>query len=109
MYYYLIFQVISYNRGYGRYYEKFFLECMKFTSCQLLVPPETPMSEDVDFDKLSQFEMSGGDIKSAVFRACIAAAVISFYASITNSNLLMQPSLAAPKLLSERKITHVQA
>lgn len=42
---------------------------------QLQIPPETPLSEDVDFDKLSQFEMSGGDIKSAVFRAASRAAL----------------------------------
>ena len=42
---------------------------------QLLIPQETPLSEDVDFDRLSQFEMSGGDIKSAIFRAASRAAL----------------------------------
>lgn len=42
---------------------------------QLLIPPETPVSEDVDFDKLSGFEVSGGDIKSAIFRAASKAAL----------------------------------
>ena len=42
---------------------------------QLLIPPETPLSEDVDFERLAQFEMSGGDIKSAIFRAASRAAL----------------------------------
>ena len=42
---------------------------------QLLIPPETPLSKDVDFDKLSEFEVSGGDIKSAIFRAASRAAL----------------------------------
>ncbi len=44
-------------------------------SLQLLVPKETPLHEDVDFDRLGRFEMSGGNIKSAVFRAASRAAL----------------------------------
>lgn len=40
-----------------------------------LVPPKAPISEDVSFDALAEyFEMSGGHIKNAVFRASIQAA-----------------------------------
>ena len=42
---------------------------------QLLIPPEAPVDEDVDFDRLSHFEVSGGDIKSAIFRAASRAAL----------------------------------
>lgn len=42
---------------------------------QLLIPPETPLCDDVDFERLAQFDMSGGDIKSAVFRAASRAAL----------------------------------
>lgn len=42
---------------------------------QLLIPSETPLDEDVDYEKLSEFEMSGGDIKSAIFRAASRAAL----------------------------------
>lgn len=45
------------------------------TCLQLLIPPETPVSEDVDYEKLSEFEVSGGDIKSAIFRAASRAAL----------------------------------
>jgi len=41
----------------------------------LLVPEETPLSEDVDFDKLARYEMSGGNIKSVIFRAAASAAL----------------------------------
>lgn len=33
------------------------------------------MSDDVDYDRLSEFEMSGGDIKGAIFRAASRAAL----------------------------------
>ena len=33
------------------------------------------MSEDVDYEKLSEFEVCGGDIKSAIFRAASRAAL----------------------------------
>lgn len=49
--------------------------CKIFPALQLLIPPETPMSENVDFERLSQFEVTGGDIKSAVFRAASRAAL----------------------------------
>ncbi len=43
---------------------------------RLLIPPECPLSKDVDFDELGRlYEMSGGAIKSAVFRACTRAAL----------------------------------
>ena len=41
----------------------------------MLIPEETPMEETIDFDKLAHFEMSGGQIKSAVFRAAARAAL----------------------------------
>ncbi|KAL5457433.1 hypothetical protein EMCRGX_G034692 [Ephydatia muelleri] len=42
---------------------------------RLLIPEETPLAADVDFEKLAHFEMSGGNIKSAVFRAASRAAL----------------------------------
>ena len=42
---------------------------------QLLIPEETPISDDIDFNCLSQQEMSGGNIKSAIFRAAARAAL----------------------------------
>ena len=45
------------------------------TPTQLLIPEETPLAADVDFEKLAHFEMSGGNIKSAVFRAASRAAL----------------------------------
>ena len=42
---------------------------------QLLIPKETPLDDDIDFERLGRFEMSGGNIKSAVFRAASRAAL----------------------------------
>lgn len=33
------------------------------------------MKDDIDFDELAHFEMSGGNIKSAIFRAAARAAL----------------------------------
>ncbi len=41
----------------------------------MLVPEETPLSDDVDFDRLARYEMSGGNIKSVIFRAAASAAL----------------------------------
>ena len=42
---------------------------------QLLIPEETPLAIDVDFEWLARHEMSGGNVKSAVFRAASRAAL----------------------------------
>ena len=42
---------------------------------QLLIPEETPLADDVDFERLARHEMSGGNVKSAVFRAASRAAL----------------------------------
>eukprot|EP01006_Ploeotia_vitrea_P015669 TRINITY_DN4565_c0_g1_i1.p1 TRINITY_DN4565_c0_g1~~TRINITY_DN4565_c0_g1_i1.p1 ORF type:complete len:430 (+),score=64.43 TRINITY_DN4565_c0_g1_i1:194-1291(+) len=39
------------------------------------IPEKCPIAADVDFEKLAQFEISGGNIKAAVFRAACRAAV----------------------------------
>lgn len=40
-----------------------------------LIPPQAPLSSDVDFKLLGQrYELTGGEIKSAVFRAAMRAA-----------------------------------
>lgn len=40
-----------------------------------LVPPQAPLAADVDFKLLGQrYELTGGEIKSAVFRAAMRAA-----------------------------------
>ncbi|XP_019854420.1 PREDICTED: uncharacterized protein LOC105313451 [Amphimedon queenslandica] len=44
---------------------------------KLLIPEETPMEEGIDFNKLAGFDMSGGQIKSAIFRAAARAALRS--------------------------------
>ena len=42
------------------------------------IPKEAPLAKDVDFDQLGQrFELSGGHIKSAVFRAAVQASLDS--------------------------------
>lgn len=46
-----------------------------FAPTQLLIPEETPIADGVDFERLGRFEMSGGNIKSAVFRAASRAAL----------------------------------
>lgn len=41
-----------------------------------LIPEAAPLAADVDFDELGQrFELSGGHIKSAVFRAAVEASL----------------------------------
>ena len=42
---------------------------------QLLIPDETPLDGSVDFERLARHEMSGGNIKSAIFRAASRAAL----------------------------------
>ena len=42
---------------------------------QLIIPEEVPLAEDVDFEILARFDMTGGNIKSAVFRAASRAAL----------------------------------
>jgi len=44
-------------------------------SPQLIIPEEVPLADDVDFEQLARFEMTGGNIKSAVFRAASRAAL----------------------------------
>ena len=41
----------------------------------MIIPEETPLSSDVDFERLSRHEMSGGNIKNVVFRAAATAAL----------------------------------
>ena len=40
-----------------------------------MIPEETPLDGDVDFERLARYEMSGGNIKSAIFRAASRAAL----------------------------------
>ena len=42
---------------------------------QLIIPEEVPLVEDVDFEQLARFDMTGSNIKSAVFRAASRAAL----------------------------------
>ena len=42
---------------------------------QLIIPEEVPLAEDVDFEQLARFDMTGDNIKSAVFRAASRAAL----------------------------------
>lgn len=42
---------------------------------QLIIPEEAPLADDVDYQKLAQFEMAGGNMKGAVFRAAARAAL----------------------------------
>ena len=45
---------------------------------RLLIPSAAPLATDVDFDELGQrFDLSGGHIKSAVFRAAVEASLHS--------------------------------
>ena len=41
----------------------------------MIIPEEVPLAEDVDFEKLAWFDMTGGNIKNAVFRAASRAAL----------------------------------
>lgn len=41
----------------------------------MLIPEECPVADDVDCEKLARLEMTGGHIKSAVFRAAARAAL----------------------------------
>lgn len=50
-------------------------EAMRAILWQRLIPPRAPIGDDVDYEALGHaFEMSGGHIKNAVFRAAIRAA-----------------------------------
>lgn len=42
---------------------------------KLLIPEETPLADDANFEQLAHHEMSGGNVKSAVFRAVSRAAL----------------------------------
>ena len=42
---------------------------------QLLIPKETLLDGSVDFERLARHEMTGGNIKSAIFRAASRAAL----------------------------------
>lgn len=44
---------------------------------QLLIPEETPLDDDVDFERLARHDMTGGNIKSSIFRAASRAALRS--------------------------------
>ena len=45
---------------------------------RMLVPKEAPIAPDVDFNQLGQrFELTGGHVKSAVFRAAVEASLHS--------------------------------
>jgi len=41
----------------------------------LILPPEAPLADDVDFTSLANYEVTGGSVKSAVFRAASRAAL----------------------------------
>ncbi|NLT95952.1 MAG: ATP-binding protein [Clostridia bacterium] len=56
-----------------------------------LIPPEAPLSEDIDFDFLAQkYELSGGNIKNIVVSS-------AFQAAATNSKISMKLILNAVK------------
>ncbi|XP_065889621.1 uncharacterized protein [Dysidea avara] len=42
---------------------------------KLILPPEAPVADDVDFTRLATYEVTGGSVKSAVFRAASRAAL----------------------------------
>ena len=49
---------------------------MRANIFKLLIPPEMPVSDDIDFKLLGErYEMSGGHIKSVVMRAAIRCAL----------------------------------
>lgn len=52
-----------------------FLDLFPLSCAQLLIPEETPLGSGIDFQRLSNHEMSGGNIKSAIFRAASRAAL----------------------------------
>jgi AAA+ superfamily predicted ATPase len=59
------------------------------------VPAEAPMAPDVNFEELGQrFELSGGHIKSAVFRAAVEA---SLHADPEKRRITMAALLEAAK------------
>ena len=41
----------------------------------MIIPSEAPLADDVDFEQLARFEMTGGNIKSAVFKAASRVAL----------------------------------
>lgn len=42
---------------------------------QIIIPEEAPLADDVDYKELGRFEMTGGNMKGAVFRAAARAAL----------------------------------
>ncbi len=57
----------------------------------MIIPSETPLADDVDFERLSRHQICGGDIKNAVFRAAAEAALRSEGKLEFESELLLQP------------------
>ncbi len=41
----------------------------------MIIPSETPLADDVDFERLSRHQICGGDIKNAVYQAAANAAL----------------------------------
>ena len=41
----------------------------------MILPSEAPLDKDIDFDHLADYEMTGGNVQSAVFRAASRAAL----------------------------------
>ena len=41
----------------------------------MILPREAPLDKDVDFERLADHEMTGGNVQSAVFRAASRAAL----------------------------------
>ena len=41
----------------------------------MILPPEAPLADDVDFTRLANYEVTGGSVKSAVFRAASRTAL----------------------------------
>jgi len=53
---------------------------------RLLLPPETPTAEPIDYEELSYIELSGGDIKTAILLGAYASARAG--GRITNASLI---------------------
>ena len=41
----------------------------------MILPHEAPLDKDIDFERLADHEMTGGNVQSAVFRAASRAAL----------------------------------
>ena len=41
----------------------------------MILPAEAPLDKDIDFERLANYEMTGGNVQSAVFRAASRAAL----------------------------------